>query len=157
MVGVSQLVANGGALPHALVKPQPIKMSERKRGLKQGAVLMLSGFIIVPILGIISAALNAEPVLMAIVAILTFLGGLLRMIYAMLFESKAVEAQNESIFPEFVGKRISPNKQVNSLPPAENIPNPNYIPPVVNWRDTNDLAAPSSVTEETTKLFQKRN
>jgi hypothetical protein len=156
LIGVSQLIASGGALPQALQKTQTPKMSERKRGLKQGATLFLSGIVIVPILIIIfTEIIHLGPALPVITAIIAFLGGFLRMIYALFFESKNVEAKDESILPEFIRKNLPSDKQARPLPPAGNIPNANYVPPV-NWRDTNDLSAPPpSVTDETTKLFKR--
>lgn len=153
LVGVSQLIANGGA-PQGLMKSAPVKMSERKRGIKQGALLTLSSFILVPLISIVTIAVHAEPFLVAIIAILTFWGGILRMLYALLFESSTVEAADESVIPAFIGK-LSSGRKKRELPPADITSSPNYAPPAVNWRDTNDLAVPPGVTDETTKLLYR--
>ena len=51
-------------------------------------MLFLSGALIVPLLGIIVVGiLNFEGYIVGIAALLTFLGGILRMLYALLFES----------------------------------------------------------------------
>lgn len=155
LIGVSRLIENGGALPQALVKSAPLKMSERKKGLKQGALLTLSSFIIVPVLAVISVALHANPSLIAIVAIITFWGGILRMLYALLFESNKVEAQDENILPAFIRRKKLSDKKAFEFSSPENFADSSYDPPAISWRDTNDLAIPPSVTEETTKLFSK--
>jgi hypothetical protein len=48
--------------------------------------------------------------------------------------------------------------QQNALPPQQSVPASSYVPPPPapgNWHTTNDLVAPPSVTEPTTKLLQK--
>jgi hypothetical protein len=89
-------------------------------------------------------------------AILLLIGGLLRMIYAWMFESDepSQTASEQNVLNEahnFLGKA----KSENALLPAQSIPASSYIPPTQgNWRDTNDLAQPS-VAEGTTKLLKE--
>ena len=161
LIGVSQLIANGGALPPALQKTEPNGQSVRRRGIKQGAALTLSSFILVPVVTMFSIALHAQPFLTVLIAILTFWGGILRMLFALLFESNTAQAEDESLLPAFIrdqirNQNISSGKRKKSRLPIETTENLNYMPPATNWRDTNDLIAPPSVTEETTKLLQKR-
>ena len=137
-----------------LMSAVPIKMSERKRGVKQGAVLFLSGIMLVPLLGILTVASHAPPFAVGIMALITYLGGVLRMLYALLFESGNVQAADESIIPTFVSK-ITSGKKTKELLPASAAADLNYNPPIVNWRDTNDLEVPPSVTDETTKLLYR--
>lgn len=156
LTGIAQVVTKGGALPQFINTSDPKELSPRKKGVKKGGVLMLSSLIIVPLVAILSAALNINPSLVAIVAILTFWGGLLRIIYAAIFESsepseKTLEENVLSSAKTLIGKK----KEQNALPPEQSIPASDYIPPQqANWRDTNDLIRPS-VTEETTKLLEK--
>ena len=96
LTGISEVVAKGGALPQFISTKRPSAFSPRKKGIKQGGILMLSSLIIVPLVAIFSVGLNLDPSLTAIVAILTFWGGLLRIIYAALFESgESVEDYSE--------------------------------------------------------------
>lgn len=156
LTGVAEVVAKGGALPQFINQTDPKAMSPRRKGVKQGGRLMLAGLIIVPLVAVLSEALNFDPTLTAILAILTFWGGLLRIIYALLFESsqpigKTLEENLLSNAQTLFGR----NKKQNALPPHQSIPASDYIPPTqTNRRDTNDLAQPS-VTEETTKLLEK--
>ena len=156
LTGIAQVVAKGGALPQFINPNDPNTISPRKKGIKQGGILMLSGLIIVPLVALLAVALNIDPTLVAVVAILTFWGGLLRIIYAALFEStqpsgKTLEENVLSSAQNLLGEK----KEQNALPQGESIPTSGYVPPnQSNWRDTNDLAQPS-VTEGTTKLLEK--
>lgn len=151
MTGMSRIVAQGG-LPPEISQEQD---SPRKRGLKQGALLMLSSLIIVPILAIISAQLDMDPTLVAITAILTFWGGLLRMVYA-LFESAKPEASSVGFVESFRKDLTGRTGSSKALPPQMSPPaDASFHPPAGHWRDTRDLD-PSSVTEETTRTLDKR-
>lgn len=163
LTGISQVIAHGGVLPQHPVNNDPNALSPRQKGIKQGALLTLSSFLIVPLLIIITLALNAKPFVAVAAAIITFWGGLLRMLYAFLFESKyppppPLAAMNESVLPETFQRILPSKKQAQILPPQQQgVPISSYVPPATgNWRDTNDLAAPPpSVTDPTTKLLEK--
>lgn len=158
MIGVTELIANEGLIPEKYVTIKGGKNSPRKRGIKQGATLFLSGVLIVPLLAVIFVGiLNTEGLIVPVAALLTFLGGILRMIYALLFESNN---SNENTLEENViatsQKFLNRQKNSKALPPEQSIPVANYVPPAAgNWRDTNDLE-PSSVTENTTKLLDQK-
>ena len=127
----------------------------RKKGLKQGLMIFLLTFLIVPIIAIFIVAADAEPYLIAIASILFSVGGLLRMAYALLMESNdptdvTLEQNVITTAQTFLGKA----PQANALPPQQSIPTSNYVPPARSWRETNDLVQPSSVTDETTKLLE---
>jgi hypothetical protein len=156
MSGVGELVANNGN-PDALAVIKPAKIdTPRKRGMKQGLFIFLLTFLVVPIVTILTIWAQAEPFGVVISAILLFVGGLLRMVYAFMFESseptgKTLEQDLYGGAQNLLNKR--PNQ--NALPPPQSIPASSYIPPTQgNWRDTNDLE-PSSVTERTTQLLDK--
>lgn len=159
LTGVTQLIVNGGALPQVFPPAETKAMSPRKKGLRQGAMLFMSGILIVPLLGIILVGiLNFEGYAVGIAALITFLGGILRMIFALLFESNhpygtTLEENVLNTAQSFLGK----NKTAGALPPGQSIPASNYVPPVAgNWRDTNDLNAQPSVTENTTKFLDEK-
>lgn len=155
MTGVAELIAKGGALPQYLKADEPKPMTPRRKGLKQGGMLFLSSFLIVPILAIITIFLNVEPYGVAIAAILTFWGGILRMIYALLFESNAPDEKTleENVY-QSAQTLLNKRKESKSLP-QQSVPESSYVPPVAgNWRDTNDLNKIPSVTEHTTKHLE---
>jgi hypothetical protein len=91
-----------------------------------------------------------------IVAILLTVGGLLRMAYAMMFESDVpTDLTLEGSVYQSAQSLLGKKQNIKSLPPEQSIPVSSYVPPTAgNWRDTNDLT-PTSVTESTTKLLQK--
>lgn len=156
LTGISQLIANGGVLPQLQTVIDEAAVSPRKKGIKQGAQLFFLSFIVIPLLAIISIALEIEPFLVAAAFILLTVGGILRMLYARLFESNQPNVTEESVLPEFIQKVIPGRKQSRSLPAQQNISVSSYVPPAAtNWRDTNDLTVPPSVTEPTTRLLQK--
>ena len=156
LVGVSELIANGGAPPENLPVKKEKRKTPRKRGLKQGLFIFLLAFLFVPILAIITIAAEAEPFLVAMAAILFGVGGLLRAIYALMFESNEPtdETPKDSVFQKAQNVLGKKGNQT-ALPPQQTMPASTYVPPVAgNWRDTNDLKAPVSVTEDTTKLLE---
>lgn len=157
MTGVSEIIANDGLIPEKYVNINDAKNSPKKRGIKQGTMLFLSGILIVPLLGIIFVGImDFEGYIVGIAALLTFLGGILRILYALLLESGN---PNDNTLEENVlatsQKFLNKQKNKKSLPPEQSIPASAYVPPTAgNWRDTSDLE-PSSVTENTTKLLEK--
>ena len=131
MTGVSELIAKGGALPQYLATNEPKGMSPRKKGLKQGAMLFFSGILLVPLLGIIIVGiLEFEGYLVGIVALLTFLGGILRMIFALLFESKTrTKKLSKKMSTNPQQTLLSKRQEAKSLPPQQSVPTSGYVPP----------------------------
>lgn len=153
MNGLAEIVAKGGLPPEMFGDGKT--ESPRKRGVKQGALLMLSSLIIVPLLAIISATLDIHPAVVAVTAVVTFWGGLLRILYALIFETGKPTAANvgfvESVRSNLTGKSSAPA----ALPPQQSQPaHADFQPAPGNWRDTNDLQ-PVSVTEETTRTLDR--
>ena len=155
LTGVAEVVSNNGLIPVKAATKLPASSTPRKRGLKQGLFIFLLSFLVVPLLAILTIAVNAdEPIAVAIAAILLTVGGLLRMAYALMFESNQPILQDSSAAaPHLFGSQ--PN--ASALPPARSMPAGSYAPPSAgSWRDTKDLEhRPGSVTDSTTKLLQK--
>lgn len=155
LTGISQVIASGGVLPQSADSGNAAAISPRKKGVRQGALLLFASFIIVPLLAIITLAVRAEPFVVAAAAILFGGGGILRIIYALLFEAGQPVSSEKSRLPEVLQNILPGRKKKPALSP-QNIPVSSYIPPAAGeWRQTNDLAAPPSVTDPTTKLLQK--
>lgn len=153
--GVIQLLTTGGMVPvyHQTDEPQP--PSPRRKGVKQGAILLLSGAVIVPILGVLSSFSDAAfpQILAALAAIICFIGGPFRMLYAALFEEPAPRR-----FPAYgppppipVPQQFGPPRQHTALPPQP------VRPPAWRKPNTAELANPPSVTENTTRLLDKED
>src|SRR5215213_3092249 len=87
---VGELVANGGRLhwrpPQQQAGPQ--ELSPRQKGIRQGAMIMLTVMLAVPLLAIFGVALLGLPgEIVALAAVGLPVGGFLRIMYALLFES----------------------------------------------------------------------
>lgn len=155
LTGIAQVIDNNGVVPaltpHSGTTP-------RRRGVYQGIFIFLLSFLIVPLISMITIFLNAEPFGVAIAAIVLTVGGLLRIAYALMFESSDLGGKTlEQSMYEAV-KQVSPrDSDVKALPPEQSIPATAYTAPAAGrWLDTNDLAkTPGSVTDSTTKLLQR--
>jgi hypothetical protein len=157
LTGISQVIANGGILPHVPASDGDRNaISPRRKGIKQGTLLFFLGLIMVPIASIITIAVGEDPFVAAAIFFLTVVGGILRMLYAFLFESNQPGVSEESVLPEVLKKALPKKNQPHALSPQQSVPASSYVPPpMANWRDTNDLAAPPSVTDSTTRLLEK--
>src|SRR5260370_5398512 len=92
--GAMHLLAHGGMLPHFQQVTGEKEISPRRKGVKQGVLVMLIGAVLVPMLGVlVSFAPQRLDVMfeffLALTAILCFVGGPLRMLYAAIFEEGA--------------------------------------------------------------------
>ncbi|MBK8467342.1 MAG: zinc ribbon domain-containing protein [Chloracidobacterium sp.] len=154
LVAVNDLLQTGGINPLATSTNNSAIQSARKRGLKQGLFLFLLTFLVAPLMGMISLALNVEPIAVGVAVIICFIGGLLRMVYALMFES--AEPSAPTLEEKIVAGTASLHSaKPNFLPPQNTVPDAQFFAPASgNWRDTNDLT-PTSVTESTTKLLEK--
>ena len=156
MEGTVHLLAHGGMLP---VYQQPVgekTVSPRRRGVKQGTLIILLGVLLVPILGVFASYApgrlsNVFEFFTAIAALLCFLGGPLRMLFAAIFEEGAPSPMHFTPPMSYkVPAAVSP-AQVSALPPPA-------VNPVSQWRqrpDTGEIQTPASVTDSTTKLLDR--
>jgi hypothetical protein len=153
LTDVAEVVVNKGISPYKTPSKLKKKDSPRKRGIKQGAMVMLAGtLVVVPIIAIMTVWLRIEPFAVPVAAIISFMGGLLRIIYAFMFESSEVDEPAHGIVPNSIGS-ATPRK---ALPQEQSIPAATYTAPKPSqWIETNELAQPPSVTEGTTKLLEK--
>jgi hypothetical protein len=153
-----QLLGSGGSL--AIF--QPIagsgEISPRRKGVRQGAVLFLAGAVLVPILGVINGfteGRNLLDILVPLAAILFFVGGLMRMLYAAIFEEGAASR------PTMVPRPVAHSLPAEHAPPARGaaLPPPSTSA-VNNWRarpHTAEVLHQPSVTENTTRLLDKED
>lgn len=149
LTGVADLIARGGqVMETAGEKP----VSPRKRGLKHGLFLMLMTLLIVPIVAMISISLRMSPAAAGLATVLFFVGGLLRMVYALMFESPV---PGGTTLEQHVQGTLNRSGTAGALPPRQTMPASDYISPAANWRETNELATPGSVTDSTTKLLER--
>jgi hypothetical protein len=154
-----QLLNNGGLLQLYREPEGPKEMSARKKGVRQGAMLFLLGAILVPILGVFASYSNNRfpEILTALAAIICFLGGPLRMLFAGLFEEGAprpvLQTARPFVAPPIAAPQFSPHGHNPALPPPS-------IQSTPGWRsrpNTAELVNPPSVTENTTRLLDKED
>jgi hypothetical protein len=152
--GVTYLLHNNGLLPVAS-PGQPGEISPRRRGVKQGGVMLLLGAVLVPVIAVFASFTNGVffEIIAAIAAIVCFVGGPLRMIYAALFEEGAPRPLSMPL-TSYAPPALQPRPPI---PSRASLP-----PPPVNqslpWRarpNTAELISPPSVTENTTRLLDK--
>jgi hypothetical protein len=153
--GVIQLLSTGGMLPVYRNPEEPVPASARRKGVKQGGLLLLSGAVLVPLLGVMASFGESRflEIMLAFAAIICFIGGPLRMLYAAVFEEGAPSPQRMYGPPPIAQPQFGPPMQHQALPP----------PPVrtpSGWRsrpNTAELVTPPSVTENTTRLLEKED
>ena len=153
--GVIHLLSNGGALPVYRGPDEPVKESPRRKGVKQGGLLLLSGAVIVPILGIFASYGDSRfvEILAALAAIICFVGGPLRMFFAAVFEEGAPKPVQMYGPAMHVPQQFVPHVQSPALPPPPVRPQPSWRP----RPNTAELVNPPSVTENTTRLLEKED
>lgn len=154
------LLSHGGMLPRYQTDATPQEASPRRKGVKQGALLFLLGALLVPLFGVMSgfAPGRLENVFLffcAASAIICFLGGPLRMLFAALFEEGApprpFTMAPQSYAPPAMTGPPPPFARISAVPPQS-------VNPTTEWRRTNtaEIAQPPSVTDSTTQLLGKR-
>ena len=154
--GVAVVLASGGQVPMGYVQPGNVKLSPRSKGVRQGALMMLSTLLLVPLVAIITVNF-LEPLefLIAVTAIVCFVGGLLRILYALLME----DAYPVTSVDHVAGYAATGVPQVDTsarnvaLPPAS-------VNPAPSWRprpNTAEIYQPPSITENTTRLLDKED
>ena len=158
---VGELLANGGQLswrPPVQSAGQP---SPRARGIKQGAFLMLSTLVVVPVVIFLGVAMLGMPgELIPLVAVVCVMGGLLRMLYALFFESNVPgDAPSAPGYapPSYAPGYFGTQQQHATLPPPQGTPVPAAYQRPRRY-NTGELVEPpkGSVTDHTTRLLDKQ-
>jgi hypothetical protein len=154
--GTTAVLATGGAVPTRYVQPGHKQLSPRSKGVRQGAILMLSTILIVPVVAIISTFILGHPeVLVSLTAMGLFLGGLFRILYALIME----DANPQMNMDQVAGFAAPASPQFNQLARSAALP-PAAANPATSWRprpNTAEIYQPPSVTENTTRLLDKDN
>jgi hypothetical protein len=156
MGGVTHLLTTNGLLPTIGAAPKSLEPSQRKQGVRQGVSLLMVGAVLVPVLGVLESYVNLRflEILPPLAAVICFIGGIVRVLYALIFESGFPAPPRQ--FPAQYSPPVRQG-QVSSAPPAYVLP-PSQGEPVQGWSrrvNTAELAMPPSVTENTTKLLDE--
>jgi hypothetical protein len=161
---VSEVLAHRGQLP--FVAPPPgapapglRQLSPRQKGIRQGAMFMLSTMLFVPLVAFISVFITGAPqFFVPAAAVIFFVGGLLRIIYAAMFEESAPAVAppvaHAYVPPAAPPPYLGAHERGAALPPPQAAPAPAARPPRF---DTGELGPPrASVTDHTTRLLQRQ-
>ncbi len=154
---VGELLKTGGQLAR---RPAALgQLSPRSRGMRQGVMMMLSTLVVVPLVAIIGAKMLGLPKeLIGATAVILMMGGFLRMMYALLFESGA-SPEPKGRAPQYVPPSTPPGyfdapQAAPALPPRHSASAHAYRAP--RRFDTGELVPPPSVTDHTTRLLEKQ-
>lgn len=159
--GVAQLMANGGTLSTIAGDSSCTKLSSRRKGVRRGAILIMLGAVLVPLLALLidpppgSLPEDRMPyLLIPLSAIIFFAGGLMRILYALLFEDSTPPALQASKFapptsPSSIAGQLNIPARGSALPPLTSVP----VPEWKSQANTAEIISPSSVTENTTRLL----
>jgi hypothetical protein len=115
---------------------------------------MLSGMLVVPVVSILAYNLlyPVSHIIIPLSALLCFVGGLFRILYALIME----DANPPMNIEQITGYAQQPQTQFNQ--PARNAALPPAAANAAGWRprpNTAEIYQPPSVTENTTRLLDK--
>jgi hypothetical protein len=152
--GVNVVLNSGGQLPaRYMQRPADVPLSPRSKGVRQGAMLMLSTLLVVPLLAIITVNLfePIAPLFIPLAAVLCFVGGLLRILYALIMEDANPQYRKDEN-ANYGPPQLDAAARNAALPPASN-------QATANWRrpQTAEIYQPPSITENTTRLLDKED
>ena len=154
--GVAAVLASGGRVPVHYMQPGNEKLSPRSKGIRQGAMMMLLTLFVVPVISILSVfVVGGEEVIIPLTAIFFFVGGLLRMLYALLMEDAypVNDAQFAAPYMRVGVPPVDPSARNVALPPtpANSGVSLRQRPPA------SEIYQPPSITENTTRLLDKED
>lgn len=145
LTGTAELLETGGNVPNS-----EHSSSARTRGLKHGVFIILLGFLIVPLIVVFSIWTHVTPFFTIASAIGFTMGGLLRIAYALMFESTVTGMPTMEDSLASTLRSFRRQKEVTSLP-EKSLPESSFegvMPP--RWMDTNELQ-PINLSESSTK------
>jgi hypothetical protein len=145
--GVKQLLAADGILPTVEKEPERQRLSPRRKGVRQGVLLMCVFLLMLPFTE--SASGHRWEILPQIF----MMAGFVRVLYAVFFQEgtprkrKGLKGSKQDASPAATAELGA--RREAALPPSQSIP-------VSAWgqrADTSEIVPPPSVTENTTKLL----
>jgi hypothetical protein len=116
--------------------------------------MFLSGAVVVPVLGVLNSFTSFDiTILVALAALILFVGGVMRMLFAALFEEGAKYPAIPGAYVPPLARPAQLGNQVRAgaLPPTTTDATPSWKPRAA----TAELVRPPSVTEHTTRLLNK--
>ena len=150
--GVTGLLASGGAAPVSIMQSVNVEDTPRRKGVRLGGKLILFSIFLIPALAIMSEITGVSDDIV-LFGVLMCMAGLLRLIYAFIFEDGPFRKQTQPAFyaPPVAPNQFTPPSSVSALPPARGVPARDYAPLRTN---TAEIIYQPSVTEGTTRLLE---
>lgn len=119
-----------------------------------GIFMFLLMFVLAPVVGLYSTfGLGIEPWPVGVVIALFGFGGVLRIIYALMFESKVPLALPDGVETGRLDP-ASANFATSALPPQREPTAAEYTSPAAGWLEA-ETHEPASVIDRTTRLLEK--
>jgi hypothetical protein len=154
LAGVTGLLATRGALPVGAAPAADAPDSPKRKGVRQGAKILLFGILLIPVLAILGSVLvQPHGDEAGIAGLVVVLAGFLRLIYAALFEDGPYRKQAQlthTYAPPAAPPTFHAPARAAALPPAQSAPAQTYAPPRPN---TSEISYRPSVTEHETQLL----
>lgn len=136
--------SNGSGIMRASQTLEIVPLTPREKGLRLAALFFALGLVLIPLTFLLSLILVDKAIYLLVPAIMLCLAGLIRAGYAMLLEA------GEDVFRKGL-KRSDSTTWQPSLPPRQ-VGISHFIS--LN-RETDEMVAPPSATENTTQLLNK--
>jgi hypothetical protein len=147
--GVRELLATRNLSPALDKEDREPRESPRRKGVRQGVMLLFLCIVSVPLYGLIGKPVFALPPFFLV-------AGLMRILYAVIFQEGAPRKKKQDNSPPYFAPITTDQRGTegsgSALPPSHSMP-----VPVLSARrlDTAEMASQPSVTEHTTKLLDK--
>lgn len=151
---VSEILSHGGFLPQLA----DLNQAKTKFTKKNGMIFSLFWFLFFVLIMTPFWGIADVDELAGISAILGVFGGLMIFLASAFFLKNPPKKYSSQLNePARANVYNIHGTNPNALPPQQSIPVDTYVPPAGSWKaaDTEDLAQPHSVVEDTTKLLQK--
>jgi hypothetical protein len=147
---VKELLVTGGISPTE-IESNKLRVSPRRRGVRQGAILLFIAMCLLPLASVIGDRWGE------IIPLTFVMAGLMRLLYAGIFQEGAPKtAAQVGRLPPAATNRVGQVSTASErvLPPVQGVP-------VTDFQAargvTKEMAGPPSVTEQTTKLLDDQD
>jgi len=146
---VRELLATGNLSSTLDKEDRKPRESPRRKGVRQGVMLLFICIVSVPLYGLIGKPVFALPPLFLI-------AGLMRILYAVIFQESAPRKKKQDGPLPYVAPITTDQPGTegsgSALPPSHSMPVPVFS---ARRLDTAEMVSPPSVTEHTTKLLDE--
>jgi hypothetical protein len=158
---VTELLVTGGTLPDRQAESFAGKFTGRKRGRRLGLLLMITGFVLAIIGGIIQEGLGTDPakspglaglLLLFSPAIIIGVAGLVRFLYAWLLETNVQSGTSFALPWNSAMTNAVNGEHYGALPASHSVPAAGLG---ARRGDTTEIVNIPSVTENTTRLLDQ--